>query len=380
MKRVYLDHSATTPVDPSVAEVMYECMVKRFGNPSSIHSFGRDAKPIFFRSQQEIASLLNCHPEEIYFTSGGTEADNLALFGYALEHGGMDGHIVISNIEHPAVERSAAELETLGFSVKRVPADEYGEIKVDAVEATLTSKTVLVSIMHVNNEVGTVNDLTSIGQMLSERDVCFHTDAVQSFGKVPIDVQKMSLDLLSLSAHKFYGPKGIGALYVRNGIALKRRIFGGSQQNGVRSGTENVPGIAGIGKAASICSAEMQNEYDELIELRKMLLREIRNNLDGVHLNGHPTERLPGNVNVRFDGVNASDLLIALDMDGIAASAGSACASGSVTASSVLTAIGLTEDQAASSIRFTLGRSNNREDIMYAGNMIIKNVNRLRVV
>ena len=378
MKQIYLDHSATTPVDEAVADVMREYMVERFGNPSSIHSFGRAAKPVIRQSKQEIAALLNCDLDEVYFTSGGTEADNLALFGYALKHRDKGSHIVISNIEHPAIEQSAAELESLGFSVSRVTADEHGEVKPDVVEAALTDETILVSIMHVNNEVGTINDLASIGQLLAKRDVCFHTDAVQSFGKVPINVRKMSLDMLSLSAHKFYGPKGIGALYIKNGITIKGRLFGGSQQNNVRSGTENLPGIAAIGKAASICSEEIEKERDELTELRDMLFDYLKAILDGAHLNGHPTNRLPGNLNVWFEGVAGADLLIALDMDGIAASAGSACASGSVTASPVLTAIGLTEKQATSSIRFTPGRSNSCDDIMYAAEMIVKNVNRLR--
>ncbi len=378
MQNVYLDHSATTPVDKAVAAIVREYMVEKFGNPSSIHSYGRSARPIKDQSREQIASVIGCLPEEVYFTSGGTEADNLAMIGYALGNRDKGNHIVISNIEHPAVEKSAKMLEGMEFEVTRVKADQYGEVPTDDVKDALTDSTILVSIMHVNNEVGTINDLSAIGSILSEHDIAFHTDAVQSFGKVPIDVKAMGLDMLSLSAHKFYGPKGIGALYVRNGISLSPRTFGGGQESGYRSGTENIPGIAAIGLAASICQSEITEEASKLTRWRDYMYDRIKGALSDVSLNGHPIKRLPGNLSLLFRGVPGDALLIALDMEGVAASAGSACASGSITPSPVLSAIGLSDSEARSSIRFTLGRSNSREEIEYAANVVINYVRRFR--
>ena len=378
MKRIYFDHSATTPVDERVAVVMNEYMLEKFGNPSSVHSFGREARAALEQAREEVALLLNCSPEEVYFTSGGTEADNLALIGYALQHRDRGDHIAISNIEHPAVHNSAEELERLGFSVTRVPVDRFGEVHADAVAEALTERTILVSVMQVNNEFGTVNDIGAVGALLRGRHIAFHTDAVQGFGKLPIDVREMALDMVSLSAHKIYGPKGVGALYIRKGITVEPRVFGGHQELGVRSGTENLPGIIGLGMAAQLCREEMLDEAARLSALRDELYTRLTDELDDVTLNGHPTRRLPGNLNLSFHGVEGESMLMALDLEDVAASTGSACASGSTKPSRALLALGISPEVAQSSMRFTLGRGNTARDVDYAARVIIGIVNRLR--
>ncbi len=359
---------------------MNEYLGEKFGNPSSIHSFGREAKQALEAARAAVAGLLNCAEGEIYFTSGGTEADNIAVIGYPLHHRERGEHIIVSNVEHPAVRESADELERLGFEVTRVKADRYGMVHPETVEEALTDRTVLVSVMHVNNEVGTVNDVGVMGRMLRGRGIAFHTDAVQSFGKLPIDVGEMAIDMLSLSAHKIYGPKGVGAIYIRDGLRIQPRIFGGHQEHGIRSGTENLPGIVGLGRAAEICREEMASEAERLTELREELFRRPRDALDDIELNGHPHQRLPGNLNLTIHRVEGEALLLALDLAGIAVSTGSACSSGSTAPSKVLTAIGLTPAEAQSSLRITLGRSNTLQDIEYAAGVIVDNVNRLRTM
>jgi len=378
MKQIYLDHSATTPTDPRVAEKVIEFMTAKFGNPSSIHSFGREARQALINSRQSIARLLNCNPEEIYFNSGGTEADNMAVLGYSLKNGVTGNRIIISNIEHPAVANSADELESHGFEVVQVKADSFGQLIPDAVLSAVNDQTILVSIMHVNNEVGTVNDIAAIGRALREKGIAFHTDAVQSFGKLPLDVDRMNIDMLSLSSHKIYGPMGVGAIFIRAGIKLQPLMFGGSQEDRVRMGTENLSGIVGLAEAADICRAEMENEAEYLTSLREQLHSSLLENLEDVTLNGHPTDRLPGNLNLTFHGVEGESLLMALDLAGIAVSSGSACASGSTQPSAVLLNIGLSEEEAQSSLRFTLGRSNTAADISRTADVVIKTVNHLR--
>lgn len=378
MKRIYLDHSATTPVDERVADVVRDCMLNNFGNPSSIHSFGRDAKELKENARRIIAEMINCSPEEIYFTSGGTEADNLALLGYVRNHDNNGKHIIVSSIEHPAVLRTAMELENVGYAVTYVAPDGLGTIHPEGVYEAITDQTILISIMHVNNEVGTINDIAAIGQIARERRIAFHTDAVQSFGKIPIDVDAMHIDILSLSSHKIYGPKGVGAIYIRNGIELRSRVFGGKQESGIRSGTENLPGIVGMGLAAKISSEIIGDEAREVAALRDALTRLITAELSDVKLNGHPTNRLPGNLSLTFYGVEGEALLLTLDLEGIAVSTGSACSSGKSDASHVLTAIGLSDEDANSTLRFSLGRSNNFEDIQRTAEIIINTVNRLR--
>ncbi|NQU04469.1 MAG: cysteine desulfurase [Calditrichaeota bacterium] len=380
MNRIYLDHSATTPVDPRVAYVMREYMLRKFGNPSSIHAFGREAKPALDDARISVAALLKCLPEELVFTSGGTEADNIAVIGYALKHRAKGNHIVIGGIEHPAVRFSAEELEQQGFNISWIQPDKYGEIISKSVAEALTDQTILVSIMHVNNEVGTINDIGAIGAICREREITFHTDAVQSFGKVPVNVIDMQVDMASVSSHKIYGPKGVGALYLREGIEVQSRTYGGHQERGVRSGTENLPGITGLGKAAEICRSEMKAEAERLVALRDLLHKLISTALEDVHLNGHPEKRLPGNLNLTFDGIEGEALLMALDLEGIAVSSGSACSSGSTAPSPVLTTIGLSDEEAQSSLRVTLGRDNTRKDMEITADVIIKNVNRLRAM
>jgi len=327
-----------------------------------------------------IAGLLRCDSNEVFFTSGGTEADNLALIGYALKHRDQGDHVIVSNIEHPAIENAADELEYLGFQITRVPADEYGMIHPQTVKDALTDKTLLVSIMHVNNEVGTINNVGAIGRMLRELGVTFHTDAVQSFGKIPIDVDEMGIDMLSLSSHKIYGPKGVGAIYIRKGLDIQTRIFGGHQEGGIRSGTENLPGIVGLGKATEICRDEMENETKHLTSLRDELHSLIANGVDDILLNGHTMYRLPGNLNLIFHGVEGEALLLALDLKGIAASSGSACSSGSTKPSNVLLNMGIKPEEAQSSLRMTLGRYNTHEEVQYVAKVVIDTVKRLRAM
>ena len=378
MPRIYFDHSATTPVDERVVVTMNEFMLEKFGNPSSIHGFGREARRALEEARATIAGMLNCSDDEVYFTSGGTEADNLALIGYSLYHRNDGDHVIISNIEHPAVLKAADELERLGFAVTRIPADRYGSVFPEAILEALTDRTILVSAMHINNEIGTVNDIGAIGSMLRQRGIRFHTDAVQSFGKAPLDVQAMGIDILSLSSHKIYGPKGVGAIYIRKGIEIQPRVYGGHQERGIRSGTENLPGIIGLGKAASICRDEMDSEAQRLSQLRDGMYTRFSEEMSDVSLNGHPTKRLPGNLNLSFHGVEGEALLVALDLEGIAVSSGSACSSGSTQPSHVLTAIGLPPEEAQATLRITLGRSNTDNDVEYAIRVIIDNVNRLR--
>ncbi|MBT3231556.1 MAG: cysteine desulfurase [Calditrichaeota bacterium] len=379
MKSIYLDHSATTPVDKRVADVVRDCMLDNFGNPSSIHSFGREARDVKENARKIIADMINSSPEEIYFTSGGTEADNLALLGYVRKYDDRGKHIIVSSIEHPAVLRTAMELdEELGFNVTYVEPDEFGTIHPGAIAEAITDGTILISIMHVNNEVGTINDVVAIGKIAREKGIAFHTDAVQSFGKIPIDVEAMNIDMLSLSSHKIYGPKGVGAIYIRKGIELQTRVFGGKQESGVRSGTENLPGIVGMGLAAQISGEIIDQEARDIGNLRDELSRLILDQLSNVKLNGHPTNRLPGNLSLTFYGVEGEALLLTLDLQGIGVSTGSACSSGKSDASHVLTAIGLSDEDANSTIRFTLGRSNNLEDIQQTAEIIINTVNRLR--
>jgi cysteine desulfurase len=378
VKRIYLDHGATTPVDERVVIAMTEIMLERFGNPSSIHSFGREARTVLDEAREAVASVIQARPEDIYFTSGGTEADNLALIGYALANRGPRNHIVVSAVEHSAVLMAGEELERLGFRVTRVAPDSRGEIGVDTLRDVLTPDTLLVSVMHANNEVGTINDIGALAEAAHQAGAVFHTDAVQSFGKISVSVRETGVDLLSLSGHKIYGPKGAGALFMREGLDIYPRQFGGHQETGVRTGTENLPGVAGLGRAAQIRSEEMAQDGMNLAYLREELWTRLSENLDKVSMNGHPTRRVPGNLNITIDGIEGEALLMALDLEGIAVSSGSACASGSTKPSHVLTAIGLDERQAHSSLRITLGKDNTIEDIHYTARVMIDAINRLR--
>jgi len=363
MRRIYLDYAATTPVHPDVVQAMLPYFSQYFGNPSSIHSLGQDAKEAVEQARQQLAHLIGAKSEEIVFTSGGTEADNLAIKGIALANRDRGNHIVTSRIEHHAVLEPCHWLEKQGFSVTRLPVDGYGMVSPDDVKKALTDKTILVSIMHANNEIGTIEPLAEIAKVTREAGVYLHTDAVQTIGHIPVNVDQMGIDLLSLSAHKFYGPKGIGALYVRKGTKIAPLIHGGGQEKNRRSGTENVPGIVGLGKAAEIAERELPDEAPRLTALRDELIQGILGQISDVRLNGHPTIRLPNNVNISVAYIEGEAMLLNLDLAGICASTGSACSSASLQPSHVLTALGLTHTQAHGSLRFTLGKWTTKEDL-----------------
>lgn len=378
MRRIYMDHSATTPVAPEVLEAMLPYFRERYGNASSLHEFGREARDAVEAAREKLASLIGANPEEIYFTSGGTESDNLALKGVALS--GRGKHIITTSIEHPAVLEVCRSLERVGFDVTYVPVDNQGIVDPAEIERAIRDDTVLISVMHANNEIGTIQPVERIAEIASERDILLHTDAVQTVGKIPVNVDRLGVDLLSVSAHKFYGPKGVGALYVRKGTRIESIIQGGGHERGLRSGTENVPGIVGMGRAAELASEIMEREAERLTALRDSLKRFVLSNIDDSWLNGHPTKRLPINLNFGFGRVEGESLLLYLDSKGIAVSTGSACSSKKLEPSHVLRAIGLDPVRCHGSLRITLGRDNTQEDVDYAGECIREAVERFRSI
>jgi cysteine desulfurase len=344
---------------------MLEYLTGKFGNPSSVHSFGREVKKAMEDARAQVAALIGAKPDEIVFTSGGTEADNLAIIGAALANRKKGNHIITSAIEHHAVLDSCHYLEKQGFKVTYLPVDEDGLVQVDDVAQAVTNDTILITIMHANNEVGTIQPLREIGHLAKEKGVIFHTDAVQTLGKIPVDVNELQVDLLSGSAHKLYGPKGIGCLYVRKGTKLERLSHGGGQERRRRAGTENVPGIVGFGKAAQLAKDHMPAEMERLTKLRDKIIAGIEERVEYVKLNGHREKRVPGNVNFSFLFIEGESLLLSLDMKGIGASSGSACTSGSLDPSHVLLAMGLSHEVAHGSLRLTLGKDNTDEEIDY---------------
>jgi cysteine desulfurase len=376
-KRIYLDHSATTAVDSRVLKEMLPYFGRKFGNPSSLHSFGQEAKAVLEDARARIAVLLKVRPDEIIFTSGGSESDNLALRGAAHAAGEKGNHIITSVIEHPAVLETCRELEKEGFRITYIPVDSEGIIKLDRLENAVNSKTILVSVMHANNETGTIQPLEKIAAICDKRGVPFHSDAVQSFGKVPIDLGKTPVSMLSLSAHKIYGPKGIGALFVRKGTRLSPQITGGPQESGRRAGTENVVSAAGFARAAELMHAEMKRENERLSGMRDYLIRELTR-IEDSRLNGHPRLRLAGNLNITFRYVEGESLLALLDIRGIAASTGSACSSASLKASHVLLAMGLKHAEAHGSLRLTLGRENKKSEMPAVVSAVAESVSHLR--
>lgn len=378
MKTIYLDFCATTPVDPLVAEEMGLYFSSQFGNPSSTHSRGREAREAVEKARQEIASFLNARPEEIVFVSGGTEADNLAVKGIAYANRQRGNHIITSQAEHPAVLNSCKALEKEGFEVTYLPVNQYGQVMPEDVEKALRKTTLLISLIHANNEIGTINPLKEIGEIAEMHGVYFHTDAVQSFGKLPLNVEEFSLSLLSLSGHKIYGPKGIGALYVRSGTPLKPLLHGGEQEHGRRAGTLNVPAIVGLGKATRLVRERMAVDMEKIKALRDYFESEIKKRIDTIEVNGHPSQRIANVLNVSFLGCENEALLLHLDMHGIAVSTGSACHSGTVEPSHVLKAMGLNKTRARSAIRFCLGRETTRSDIDYTLEVLEEGVSRLR--
>jgi len=380
MQRVYLDHSATTPVRKEVADLVLSYMTTNYGNPSSIHSFGREAKKALENAREQVAGLIGANADEIIFTSGGTEADNLAVVGAAFANQKKGKHLITSAIEHHAVLDSFKYLEKQGFEVTYIPVDEYGLVNPDDVIKAINKQTILISIMHVNNEVGTIQPIKEIAEMAKSKsqDIIIHTDAVQSAGKIPVDVSELKVDLLTASSHKIYGPKGVGCLYVRKGTKIEPRFFGGGQERKRRPGTENLPGIVGFGKAAELAKQELKQEMEKLSELRDMLIDGILKTIPDVKVNGDRKRRIPGNVNISVRYVEGEALLLSLDMKGIAASSGSACTSGSLDPSHVLLAMGIPHEVAHGSLRMTLGRDNTKEDIQYVLDTLPGIVNKLR--
>ena len=363
MDRIYLDNAATTAVSPEVLEAMLPYFTQCFGNPSSIHSTGRDARRAVDAARRQVAGAIGAQPQEIYFTAGGSESDNWAIKGTAFAKRDKGNHIITTAIEHHAVLHTCQWLEKQGFEVTYLPVDENGLVSVEDVEKAITDKTILISVMAANNEIGTIEPIAEIGALARSRGILFHTDAVQAVGAIPLDVKAMNIDMLSMSGHKFHGPKGIGALYVRKGVRLDTLIAGGAQERGKRAGTENLPGIVGIGKAIEIATRDMEANAQRMTRLRDKLTHGILENIPDVRLNGHPTRRLPNNVNVSVRYIEGEALLLRLDLAGIAGSSGSACTSGSLDPSHVLLAIGLPHEIAHGSLRLTLGTDTTEADI-----------------
>ena len=380
MKRIYLDYTATTPTRPDVVKAMLPYFTDVFGNPSSIHSYGQEGKEAIEEARVKVAELIGAQDEEIVFTSGGTEADNFALKGVAYANEKKGNHIIASPIEHHAVMETCKFLEQRGFRVTFLPVDEYGLVDPDDVRRAITSETILISVMHANNEIGTIEPIAEIGKLAREAEICFHTDAVQTVGHIPVDVDEFGVDLLSLSAHKLYGPKGVGALYIRKGTKLTPFMHGGEQERRRRAGTENIPGIVGLGKAVELVRQEMSEEAERLTLLRDRLIKGLMEQIDRVHLNGHPRARLPNNVNVSIDFVEGESMVLNLDMEGICASTGSACSSASLEPSHVLLATGVLPEQAHGSLRLTLGRWTIEEDIQRVLEVLPRIVAKLRAM
>jgi len=377
---VYLDHAATTPTRPEVARAMLPYFSERFGNPSSLYALAREAKEAVEEARGRVAAAIGAAPEEVFFTSGGTEADNWAIKGVAAANRKKGDHIVTSSIEHHAVLHPCRALEKQGYRVTYLPVDEFGRVEPGAVEEAITDKTILVSVMAANNEIGTVQPVAAISEIAHDHGVLFHTDAVQAIGAIPVDVDAMGADLLAISAHKFGGPKGTGALYIRRKTRIGTFMDGGAQERGRRAGTENVPGIVGMGRAIELAVGEMPQKAPRLAAMRDRLIRGILDAVPDTRLNGHPVERLANNVNVAFRYVEGESILLMLDALGIAASTGSACTSASLEPSHVLTACGLPPEHAHGSLRLTLGHRNTEEDVDYVLEVLPGIIGRLREI
>ncbi|MBS5879682.1 MAG: cysteine desulfurase NifS [Clostridium sp.] len=380
MRKVYLDNAATTALSPKVLEQMMPYLTTIYGNPSSPHSFGQEARKGVDHARDQVAKALNALPEEIIFTGCGTESDNTVLFGVAERYAKKGNHIITTNVEHHAILHTCETLEKRGVEVTYLPVDENGMVTGEQVANAITDKTILVSIMFANNEVGTIMPIAEIGKVCRERGVLFHTDAVQAVGHVPIDVKAMNIDMLSLSAHKFHGPKGVGALYMKKGIRLPSYVMGGAQERNRRAGTENVAGIVGLGAAIALATQTLEESAARMTRLRDKLIAGIAQRIPEVKLNGHPTMRLPNNVNYSIKYIEGESILLMLDMNGIAASSGSACTSGSLDPSHVLLALGLSHEVAHGSVRLTLSDETTEEDIDYVLDVLPKVAERLRAM
>ena len=377
--RIYFDHNATTPVDPAVADAMVRVLREDFGNPSSVHHFGQRAKALMDEARSSVASLLGGDASEVVFTSGGTEADNFALRGVAdaLEPTGRR-HLISSAIEHEAVLVTLRALARRGWRVTLLPVDASGIVTTAALEAALTDDTALVSLMHANNEIGTIQPVAELATLAHARGALFHTDAVQSIAKIPVDVRALGVDLLSLSAHKFNGPKGAGALWIKRGTRVTAILTGGKHERTRRAGTENVPGIVGLGVAASMAKRKLEQEFPRLAALRDRLEREVLARIPGTAVNGTPDRRVPNTTNISFEGIEAESLLIALDLEGVAVSTGSACSSGTLEPSHVLRAMGLSAHRTQNSIRISLGAGNDDAEVDYLLERLPRVVEKLR--
>ncbi|HUV05261.1 MAG TPA: cysteine desulfurase NifS, partial [Armatimonadota bacterium] len=362
-KLIYLDHAATTPVHPEALEAMMPYLTTQFGNPSTLYAFGSNARQAVEDARAKVAALIGAEPSEIYFTSGATEADNWAIVGAALAHESKGRHTITSAVEHHAVLGTCEFLKKHGYQLTVVPVDADGIVNPQDVLSAITDRTVLISVMHANNEIGVIEPIAEIGAIAREKGILFHTDATQSIGKIPVDVNELNVDMLSLSSHKIYGPKGVGALYVRKGVRILPYMHGGGQESKKRAGTHNVPGIVGLGKAAEIAQATASAEAARLTALRDRLIDGILTRIPDCRLNGHRTKRLPNNVNVSIEGVEGESMILQLDAAGICVSSGSACTSGDLSASHVLLALGLPHELAHGSLRLTLGRENTDAEV-----------------
>lgn len=374
----YLDHAATTPVDDEVLEAMLPFMREKYGSASTLYSIGREAKEAVEAAREKVAALIGSRPDEVYFTGGGSESDNWAIAGVAAAKAGKGNHIITCAIEHHAVLEPCHALEKQGWNVTVLGVDSDGLVDVDELAAAVTHQTVLITIMHANNEIGTIQPVEDIGRIAKDRKIHFHTDTVQTVGHIPVDVESIGCDSLAISAHKLYGPKGVGAMYIRKGARVEKLIRGGGQENNKRAGTHNVAGIVGLGKAAELAMERMDSEAVNTTKLRDALIAGIRQRIPDVRLNGHPTRRLPNNVNFSFDGVEGESMILLMDMQGICVSSGSACTSGSLDPSHVLMALGLKHEQAHGSLRMSLGKDNTTADVEKVLDTLPGIVSRLR--
>ena len=378
MKKIYLDNAATTPIKSEVIDAMIPIFKNDFGNPSSVYKLGRDSKKLLEESREIVARAIGAQGKEIYFTSGGSESDNWAIKGIAHANKSKGNHIITTKMEHHAVLHPCQYLEKNGYEVTYLDVDEYGMVKMDELEKAIKKETILITIIFANNEVGTIQPVKEIGRIARENGVLFHTDAVQAIGNIEVDVEELNIDLLSMTAHKIYGPKGIGALYVKKGVKITPLIHGGAQEKRRRAGTENIPSIVGFAKAIELATENIEAHTKKLLSLRDKLIHDIKEKISDVKLNGHPEKRHPGNVNFSFEFIEGESLLLSLDMLGISASSGSACTSGSLDPSHVLLCMGLPHEKAHGSLRLSLGDFNEVEDIDYVVEQLVPIVDRLR--
>ncbi len=378
MNNIYFDNAATTKLDEDVFEAMLPYLKENYGNASSIYKLGRESKKAIEDSREKIANVLNCDPDEIYFTAGGSESDNTAIKGIAHSYKNKGNHIITSKIEHPAVLETCQKLEKEGFEISYISVDENGIINLEELKQAIKPTTILITIMFANNEIGTIQPIEEIGKIAKEKNIYFHTDAVQAIGSIKIDVQKLNIDSLSLSGHKLYAPKGIGALYVKKEVKFEKFIDGGHQEKNKRAGTENIAGIVGIGKAIEIAYNNLDEHNKKIKELRDYYIEQVKEKIPYIKINGDIEKRLPGNSNISFRFIEGEGLLLNLDLKGICASSGSACTSGSLDPSHVLLAIGLPHEIAHGSLRISIGKYNTREEIDYLVESLVEIVNRLR--